>query len=152
MKYDEMAREMYSNWWLHSKVSEKMIASIASALRQVERETLERAAKVCDGLEYPTTIEEWMRMTKKEHIANACRQCAAAIRSLSPTPTELLTTQELADGYVRVPREASETMLDAGFQALLENHNTGPYGECTGLGWDHAEACYRAMIQAADGI
>ena len=49
-------------------------------------ETLERAAKVCDEITYALDISDWHNMTKKEHSAYACRQCAAAIRALRSQP------------------------------------------------------------------
>lgn len=43
---------------------------------------IERAAKVCEDITYSVDISEWSEMSKKQHSAFSCHQCAAAIRAL----------------------------------------------------------------------
>lgn len=58
----------------------------ASALRRAEairKATIEEAATVAENLSYGLSIDEFMRMTKKEHGAFACRKAAEEIRKLA---------------------------------------------------------------------
>jgi hypothetical protein len=60
----------------------------ATAIRErIEREAwneaVEEAAKVCGAqVTYAIDLEEWNRMSKKEHGVYACEQCAAFVRAL----------------------------------------------------------------------
>ncbi len=46
----------------------------------VEREA---CAKLCEDIVYPIPIDQFSQMTKKEHSAYACHQCAKEIRARS---------------------------------------------------------------------
>ncbi len=114
--------------------AERCLREVASALRQVaqekERETLERAAKVCE--ERAEQLSKWTRNQKRlsgRDLAiargkyEALRGMASIIRGEdiwdSPTPTEDLSTPgELIDReYVRVPRDAIvATSVEADFE------------------------------------
>jgi hypothetical protein len=48
-----------------------------------------------------------------------------------------------------LPVEPTDKMMDDGHEALDDRHHTGRFGECPGLTWGDAKACYQAMIAAA---
>ena len=59
------------------------IAALREQLRTARSDALEEAAKVCEAqVGYAIDLEEWNRMTKKEHGVYACHQCAAFIRAM----------------------------------------------------------------------
>lgn len=151
-KYDEMAHEVARR--NGAQYATRLVKDIASALRQVaqekERETLERAAKVCreraakhretsekaafhtlawvDGraLEATCCANEILRLSPTapsegkhqwDGDGERCLKCGdkdwfagpVCKGKAIPTPTEdVPTPTELADGYVRVPRDGWE--------------------------------------------
>ncbi len=139
------------------------ISNLESALRQVaqekERETLERAAKVCErraedrfseyGTREPDTGATYYggRMAEElEARDEEDEDCAQAIRALSPTPTEDVSTPtELVGGYVRVPRDGTPI-----FDMRVTNitrQEAREIAEQLGGGavlWQH-DKCYPAM-------
>jgi hypothetical protein len=57
--------------------------------------------------------------------------------------------QAAPSGWKLVPIEPTDEMLDDGHEALDDLHHTGRFGECPGLKWGDAKACYQAMLSAA---
>lgn len=58
----------------HRQATEARMAAAVEAER-------ERCARLADNHSFALDIDEWMKMTKKEISAYACRSVAAAIRS-----------------------------------------------------------------------
>lgn len=97
-------------------------------------------------------------MSRAEAIEKALREARDTLWTLRPVfksddePSPLLDRINAAlalpkeDG-VFVPREPTDAMLDEGNSAI--EHKTGPWGECPGLSWADARACYKAMLAAA---
>jgi hypothetical protein len=55
----------------------------------------------------------------------------------------------LPAGFRLVPIEPTTDMLDEGREAMRDSHNVGNWGECGGVNWGDAEACWRAMLSSA---
>jgi hypothetical protein len=105
-KHDEMAREIRENSVKPAQLSNQYHVSIihleqdiASALAQVEAETLDMAARFMERR--AAEIEGARANVTASTIARIYRDEATAIRSL--TINEKLTPAKLADEYVRVP-------------------------------------------------
>lgn len=96
-KHDEKAREMVSEYWgvLTAGKQERLTKAIAADRRQVERDALERAAKVCKkraesrfdehGFREPDTNATYYRgrdAAALESMDQEDEDCAAAIRAL----------------------------------------------------------------------
>lgn len=64
----------------------------------------------------------------------------------SPAPAPL------PEGMALVPREPTDEMLSEGHGAMVEVHVQGNFGECGGLGWNEARACWDAMLAASPGV
>ena len=85
-KHEEAAEALYDSWRYGSAEPTALIQDIAADRRKVERETLERAAKVCEDM--AGDAGNW----------SIRYRCAQAIRALNvSTDNELSTTPELAD-------------------------------------------------------
>ncbi len=159
-KYDEMAREIETAvggtyempdgraFWIDGPVAREITRRVmaASALRQVERETLEQGNRKPDGYAY---IYPWpfggevIRFSNGEEY-NGHKPLRAVPYWLessppSPTPTEdVPTPTELVDReYVRVPREPTLEMMRAAAELV---------------GYPGTKEKYIAMIQAAHEI
>src|SRR5690348_2959913 len=74
-----------------------------------------------------------------EHILRKLRELVGASESRGSVP----------DGFVLVPREATDDMLSAGHDALDSGHKTGAWGECPGVNYGDARRCFAAMLAAA---
>lgn len=70
---------LFSAWMGSARHRQATEAHIAAAV-EAERE---RCADLADNHSFALDIDDWMKMTKKEISAYACRSVAAAIRSQS---------------------------------------------------------------------
>jgi hypothetical protein len=72
-----------------------------------------------------------------------------AIRGVEVELQRQRERQAVPSGWKLVPIEPTDNMLDDGHEALDDRHHTGRFGECPGLKWSDAKACYQAMLAAA---
>jgi dissimilatory sulfite reductase (desulfoviridin) alpha/beta subunit len=57
-------------------------AALTPALPLIRARVVEECAKVAENASYSHEIAWWLAATKKEVAADACHQCAAAIRAM----------------------------------------------------------------------
>ncbi len=85
---EAVARAMFGEACLDNYATSKAQAAIATLRSRGwarRADVVEECAKVADEMSFGTDIGKWAEMTKREISANACEECADAIRALSTT-------------------------------------------------------------------
>ena len=88
----DMSGNPFAKLLPHQKRNAMDAAEAALAVIEAEGyakrdDVLEEAAKVAEDHSWMMDIEWWMTSTKKEISSHSAKECAAVIRSLSPTST-----------------------------------------------------------------
>lgn len=83
---EAMADAIGDVWDCQEEDDDRLRVYARAALAVARKAILEEAASACENLLFGIDIDEFREMTKKEHSARACRECAAAIRALAAEP------------------------------------------------------------------
>ena len=124
MKFEEWIGDRIENMSSHEYAAEK--AAWDAAIQASRQEPLE----------YWNAVEGWVQLNEvQEHFDSV--GCGTIYKNAGEGRMPLYSAPSVPEGYVLVPVEPTEKMIEAGYNAFLNS------------GWIRTYEIYEAMIQAA---